>query len=82
VGGLFLRGGDGVPLPAFSIKGTPVHLSFSMRRTDAQNVAQVELSDTSSSSLKAGFLPSEDRPYWPMIVSSFSMAGIVSRTRT
>lgn len=71
-----------VPFPAVSRKGTPVHLSLSMRTIVAQNVAHFESFDTSSSSLNAGFSPSEDLAYWPMIVSTFSIAGIVSRTRT
>ena len=44
-----------IPLPALSKKGTPAHRSFSIRPTAAQNVAHLESSGTSSSSLKAGF---------------------------
>ena len=48
------KDGD-VPLPALSKKGTPAHRSFSICPTAAQNVAHLESSGTSSSSLKAGF---------------------------
>ena len=70
-----------IPLPAFSKNGTPAHRSFSICPTAAQKVAHRESSGTSSSSLKAGFVPSSDLPYWPMMVSLWSIGSIQSKTR-
>ena len=69
-----------LPFPAFSRKGTPPHRSFSMYPTAAQNVAHPESLGTSSSSMKAGFSPSEDLLYWPMMVLTCSIGGIQPKT--
>ena len=70
-----------LPLPALSKNGTPAHRSFLMCPTAAQKVTHLESLGTCSSSLKAGFSPSEDLLYWPMMVSSCSMGSIQSKTR-
>ena len=70
-----------IPLPAFSRNGTPAQRSFSMCPTAAQKVTHLESFGTSSSSLKAGFVPSVDLPYWPMMVSACSIGSIQSKTR-
>lgn len=73
---------DGIPLPAFMMKGTPSHLSFLIYATRAQNVGQRESGGTVSSSLYEGLLPSRDFPYWPMITFFGSMESIARSTRT
>ncbi len=70
-----------IPFPAFSRKGTPSQRSLLICATAVQKVTQRESSGTSSSSLNAGFSPSLDLLYWPIMVLSWSMGGIHSRTR-
>lgn len=72
---------ESLPLPALSKNGTPAHRSFSMYPTAAQKVTHRESLGTSSSSLKAGFSPSVDLPYWPIMVLTCSMGSTQSKTR-